>query len=129
MPFVDYYSLITWKTIAICIFGTEAVSAKFVMKTDDDVFARVDEILASLDRINVNSGRLLYGLINLDSCPHRNPDSKWYISSEEWPEDTYPPWAHGREEEAQKWRPKDLQARRCCYGNLDLGYEEEWLGS
>lgn len=21
MPFVDYYSLITWKTLAICIFG------------------------------------------------------------------------------------------------------------
>jgi len=21
MPFVDYYSLITWKTVAICLFG------------------------------------------------------------------------------------------------------------
>lgn len=21
MPFVDYYSLITWKTVAICIYG------------------------------------------------------------------------------------------------------------
>ncbi|XP_022866606.1 beta-1,3-galactosyltransferase GALT1-like [Olea europaea var. sylvestris] len=81
MPFVDYYSLITWKTIAICIFGTEAVSAKFVMKTDDDAFVRVDEVLASLDRINVNRG-LLYGLINSDSRPHRNTDSKWYISPE-----------------------------------------------
>ncbi|KAL3511117.1 hypothetical protein ACH5RR_030518 [Cinchona calisaya] len=94
MPFVDYYSLITWKTLAICIFGTEVVSAKFVMKTDDDAFVRVDEILASLNRINT-SGGLLYGLINSDSHPHRNPDSKWYISPEEWPDDSYPPWAHG----------------------------------
>lgn len=94
MPFVDYYSLITWKTLAICIFGTEVVSAKFVMKTDDDAFVRVDEVLASLDRINVTSG-LLYGLINSDSHPHRNPDSKWFISNEEWSEDAYPPWAHG----------------------------------
>ncbi|KAL3501423.1 hypothetical protein ACH5RR_035872 [Cinchona calisaya] len=94
MPFVDYYSLITWKTLAICIFGTEVVSAKFVMKTDDDAFVRVDEILASLNRINVSHG-LLYGLINSDSHPHRNPDSKWYISPEEWPDDSYPPWAHG----------------------------------
>ncbi|KAF8390182.1 hypothetical protein HHK36_024704 [Tetracentron sinense] len=92
MPFVDYYSLITWKTIAICIFGV--VSAKHVMKTDDDAFVRVDEVLASLNRINVTRG-LLYGRINSDSRPHRNPDSKWYISSEEWPEETYPPWAHG----------------------------------
>ncbi|GAB2280269.1 Beta-1,3-galactosyltransferase galt1 [Dionaea muscipula] len=94
MPFVDYYSLITWKTLAICIFGTDVVSAKFVMKTDDDAFVRVDEILASLKRVNVTRG-LLYGLINSESQPHRNTDSKWYISPEEWPEDSYPPWAHG----------------------------------
>ncbi|KAL6547103.1 Beta-1,3-galactosyltransferase galt1 [Orobanche minor] len=90
MPFVDYYSLITWKTIAICIFGTEIVSAKFIMKTDDDAFVRVDEILNSLKRTNRTHG-LLYGLINSDSQPHRSLDSKWY----EWPHDNYPPWAHG----------------------------------
>nr|XP_027120546.1 beta-1,3-galactosyltransferase GALT1-like [Coffea arabica] len=73
---------------------TQVVSAKFVMKTDDDAFVRVDEILASLNRINVSCG-LLYGLINSDSHPHRSPDSKWYISPEEWPDDSYPPWAHG----------------------------------
>ncbi|GFZ00155.1 galactosyltransferase1 [Actinidia rufa] len=94
MPFVDYYSLITWKTVAICIFGTEVASAKYVMKTDDDSFVRVDEVLASLTRINASRG-LLYGLINSDSQPHRNPDSKWYISQEEWADDKYPPWAHG----------------------------------
>lgn len=94
MPFVDYYSIITWKTIAICIFGTQVVSAKYVMKTDDDAFVRVDEVLHSLNRINVTRG-LLYGLINSDSQPHRNPDSKWYITPEEWPEENYPPWAHG----------------------------------
>ncbi|KAK9276007.1 hypothetical protein L1049_005538 [Liquidambar formosana] len=94
MPFVDYYNIITWKTLAICIFGTEVVSAKFVMKTDDDAFVRVDEVLTLLNRINVTRG-LLFGLINSDSRPHRNPDSKWYISPEEWPEETYPPWAHG----------------------------------
>nr|GEW55342.1 beta-1,3-galactosyltransferase GALT1 [Tanacetum cinerariifolium] len=94
MPFVDYYSLISWKTIAICVFGTEVISAKYLMKTDDDAFVRVDEVLASLNRVNVSHG-LLYGLINSDSQPHRNPDSKWYISPQEWPEERYPPWAHG----------------------------------
>ncbi|CAI0448009.1 unnamed protein product [Linum tenue] len=94
MPFVDYYNLITWKTLGICIFGTQVASAKYVMKTDDDAFVRVDEILSALKRIKVNQG-LLYGLINSDSQPHRNPDSKWYISSEEWAENKYPPWAHG----------------------------------
>lgn len=51
------------------------------MKTDDDAFVRVDEVLASLNRANVTQG-LLYGLINADARPHRSPDSKWYISPE-----------------------------------------------
>lgn len=51
------------------------------MKTDDDAFVRIDEVLGSLHRINVSHG-LLYGLINSDSQPHRNTDSKWYISPE-----------------------------------------------
>ncbi|GMI99237.1 galactosyltransferase1 [Hibiscus trionum] len=94
MPFVDYYDLITWKTVAICIFGTEVVSANYVMKTDDDAFVRIDEVLATISKENVRNG-LLYGLINYDAQPHRNADSKWYISPEEYPERTYPPWAHG----------------------------------
>lgn len=94
LPFVDYYSLITWKTLAICIYGTGAVSAKYLMKTDDDAFVRVDEIHSSVKQLNVSHG-LLYGRINSDSGPHRNPESKWYISPEEWPEEKYPPWAHG----------------------------------
>lgn len=60
---------------------TEVVSAKFVMKTDDDAFVRVDEILSSMERVNTTRG-LLYGLINADSQPHRSPDSKWFISPE-----------------------------------------------
>ncbi|KAG8076366.1 hypothetical protein GUJ93_ZPchr0006g45695, partial [Zizania palustris] len=94
MPFVDYYSLILWKTIAICIYGTNVLSAKYVMKTDDDAFVRVDEVLSSLDRVNISHG-LLYGRVNSDSQPHRDPYSKWYITPEEWPEENYPPWAHG----------------------------------
>lgn len=51
------------------------------MKTDDDAFVRVDEVLASIRGINVTDG-LLYGLIDSDSRPDRNTDSKWYISPE-----------------------------------------------
>jgi len=81
LPFVDYYSLITWKTLAICIYGTSAVFAKYVMKTDDDAFVRVDEIRSTIKQLNVSNG-LLYGRIDSDSSPHRNPESKWYISQE-----------------------------------------------
>lgn len=94
MPFLDYYSVITWKTLAICIFGTQVVSAKYVMKADDDTFVRVDKVIASLEKANVTHG-LLYGLINYDARPQRSVFSKWFITREEWPEDTYPTLAHG----------------------------------
>ncbi|KAB2040264.1 hypothetical protein ES319_D02G071000v1 [Gossypium barbadense] len=93
MPFVDYYSLISLKTIAICIMGTKILPAKYIMKTDDDAFVRIDEVLSSLKEKPSNG--LLYGLIEFDSSPHREKGSKWYISDEEWPHSSYPPWAHG----------------------------------
>lgn len=93
MPFVDYYSVISLKTIAICIFGTKVLPAKYIMKTDDDAFVRIDEVLSSLK--SKEKKGLVYGLIAFDSEPHREKDSKWYISEKEWPYLTYPPWAHG----------------------------------
>lgn len=93
MPFVDYYSLITLKTVAICIFGTKILPAKYIMKTDDDAFVRIDEVLSGVKSRPATG--LLYGLISFDSSPHRDKDSKWHISEEEWPNATYPPWAHG----------------------------------
>lgn len=94
MPFVDYYNLITLKTLAICIFGTEIIQPKYIMKTDDDTFVRVDEVLSVLNKTKKSRG-LLYGLIEFDSQPHRDPNDKWYISTEEWPPPSYPPWALG----------------------------------
>lgn len=116
MPFVDYYSLISLKTIAICIFGvsfnfitcriscktvcllspsmmlktefycifhesqTNVLPAKYLMKTDDDAFVRIDEVLSSLKGKKTKG--LVYGLIAFTSEPDRDKDSKWYISDE-----------------------------------------------
>lgn len=102
---------------------TKILPAKYIMKTDDDAFVRIDEVLSSLKGKAANG--LLYGLISFESAPHRDKDSKWYISTEvsiliktsllyewyfalwldfdilfihvfkEWPHASYPPWAHG----------------------------------
>lgn len=50
------------------------------MKTDDDAFVRIDEVLVNLK--GKPSNGLLYGLISFDSAPHRDKDSKWHISAE-----------------------------------------------
>lgn len=94
MPFVDYYNLITLKTIAICIFGTEIIQPKYIMKTDDDTFVRVDEVLSVIHKSKKSKG-LLCGSIEFKSQPHRDSNDKWYVSEEEWPHSSYPPWAHG----------------------------------
>ncbi|RRT84559.1 hypothetical protein B296_00011530 [Ensete ventricosum] len=110
------YDVVRTGAVAVRFFVglTNVVSAKYIMKTDDDAFVRVDEVLTSLTAINIMRG-LLYGRINSDSQPHRNVESKWYISPKvkffllcvpisshplltfmkEWPDEKYPPWAHG----------------------------------
>jgi hypothetical protein len=52
--------------------------AKYIMKTDDDAFVRIDEVISSLKKRDPHG--LLYGLISYQSSPHRNKDSKWFIS-------------------------------------------------
>lgn len=50
------------------------------MKTDDDAFVRIDELLSSLKE--KPSSALLYGLISFDSSPDREQGSKWFIRKE-----------------------------------------------
>lgn len=59
---------------------TKILPAKYIMKTDDDAFVRIDEVLANLKR-NASKA-LLYGQISFESSPHRDEDSKWFISPE-----------------------------------------------
>lgn len=58
---------------------TKILPAKYIMKTDDDAFVRIDEVLTSLKEKPSNG--LLHGRISYDSSPHRDKDSKWYISN------------------------------------------------
>ncbi|CAN4095869.1 unnamed protein product [Withania somnifera] len=72
LPFVDYYSLLALKTIAILHYGR-----------------------ASIQPQGKDPNGLLYGGISFESAPHRDKENKWYISPEEYPPSSYPPWAHG----------------------------------
>jgi len=67
----------------VAILQTKIVPAKYIMKTDDDAFVRIDEVISSLKKSN--SHGLLYGLISFQSSPHRDKDSKWFISRKVFP--------------------------------------------
>uniref|UniRef100_A0A5B6YLR8 Putative beta-1,3-galactosyltransferase 19 n=1 Tax=Davidia involucrata TaxID=16924 RepID=A0A5B6YLR8_DAVIN len=90
--YMDNYDLVVLKTVAICEYGVRTVSAKYIMKGDDDTFVRVDAVIKEAEKIP--DGRSLYiGNINYYHKPLRY--GKWAVTYEEWPEEDYPPYANG----------------------------------
>ncbi|XP_077225263.1 hydroxyproline O-galactosyltransferase GALT6-like [Tasmannia lanceolata] len=92
VPYMDSYDLVVLKTVAICEYGVRTVSAKYIMKGDDDTFVRVDSVIKEVKK--VPSGKSLYvGNMNYYHKPLRY--GKWAVTYEEWPEEDYPPYANG----------------------------------
>ncbi|PPR91087.1 hypothetical protein GOBAR_AA29591 [Gossypium barbadense] len=92
VPYMDNYDLVVLKTVSICEYGARTVSAKFIMKCDDDTFVRVDAVMNEAKK--VNGDRSFYiGNINYYHKPLRF--GKWAVTYEEWPEEKYPPNADG----------------------------------
>lgn len=58
---------------------TKIHPAKYIMKTDDDAFVRIDEVISSLKGKPTKG--LLYGLISFESSPDRDKGSKWFIDN------------------------------------------------
>ncbi|KAI3853426.1 hypothetical protein MKX03_017742 [Papaver bracteatum] len=92
VPFMDSYDLVVLKTVAICEYGVREVSAKYVMKCDDDTFVRVDAVLKEAKKVPENKS-LYVGNMNYYHKPLR--DGKWAVTYEEWPEEAYPAYANG----------------------------------
>jgi hypothetical protein len=64
------------------LFGqTKGVKAKYMMKTDDDTFVRVDAVLSAIRKTN-HTRSLLLGYIEFTSEPNRDTESKWYVDYE-----------------------------------------------
>ncbi|GJN09968.1 hypothetical protein PR202_ga28025 [Eleusine coracana subsp. coracana] len=79
VPFLDNYDLVVLKTLAICDYGVHVVSAKYIMKCDDDNFVRLDSVVTEIKK--VPSGRSLYlGNINFYHRPLRQ--GKWAVGYE-----------------------------------------------
>ncbi|OVA13458.1 Galectin [Macleaya cordata] len=92
VPFMDSYDLVVLKTVAICEYGVRVVSAKYVMKCDDDTFVRVDAVIKEAKKVPEDKS-LYVGNMNYYHRPLR--EGKWAVTYEEWPEEEYPPYANG----------------------------------
>lgn len=56
------------------------LKTKYVMKTDDDTFVRVDAVLSSIVESRHNYS-LLLGNVAFNATPERDPTNKWFINT------------------------------------------------
>ncbi|XP_017290719.1 beta-1,3-galactosyltransferase 1 [Kryptolebias marmoratus] len=94
VDFMDSYQNLTLKTLMMMKWlGAHCSNASFAMKVDADIFVNVFHLR---DRLRT-SPRLgfITGSVIRDGRPRRDPWSKWYLSKELYPEDSFPPYVSG----------------------------------
>ncbi|XP_045210112.2 beta-1,3-galactosyltransferase 1-like [Mercenaria mercenaria] len=95
--FIDSYMNLTYKTImGFKWAATKCAHALFVMKTDDDMFVNIPNVL------KITKGPLsgilqsaIAGSCNQKAKPIRNRKSKWYASVDSYPQQFYPGFCSG----------------------------------
>ncbi|XP_023125219.2 beta-1,3-galactosyltransferase 1 [Amphiprion ocellaris] len=94
MNFVDSYHNLTIKTVLMMRWlATHCPAASYAMKVDADIFVNVFQLL---DRLRSSPRRgFITGSVIRDGRPRRDPSSKWYLSEELYPEDSFPPYVSG----------------------------------
>ncbi|CAG5122722.1 unnamed protein product [Candidula unifasciata] len=93
--FQDSYRNLTLKTVT-CMrwLATRCPDAKYFLKTDDDVWVDVDNLLATLKQFS-NQLRTSLGGVCRSVVVIRDTLSKWYASKDEFPADSYEPYCSG----------------------------------
>ncbi|XP_069593375.1 beta-1,3-galactosyltransferase 2-like [Ranitomeya imitator] len=95
--YLDTYANLTMKVLmGLNWITTYCPHALYVMKTDSDMFVNTENLVNKLLQPN-HPPRTNYftGFLMLNGSPIRNLDSKWYVSPDEYPEETYPSFCSG----------------------------------
>ncbi|XP_051278332.1 beta-1,3-galactosyltransferase 2 [Dicentrarchus labrax] len=94
MDFQDSYQNLTLKTLMMMNWlATHCPNASYAMKVDADIFVNVFYLLSQL-RSSPRQG-FITGSVIRDGIPRRDSNSKWHLSEEQYPEDTFPPYVSG----------------------------------
>uniref|UniRef100_A0A182NJU5 Hexosyltransferase n=1 Tax=Anopheles dirus TaxID=7168 RepID=A0A182NJU5_9DIPT len=93
--FVDAYRNMTYKHVmALKWFVYHCPGARYVLKTDDDVFINTPVLYSALERVQPQRSLLLCQLVTKLSVK-RTHRSKWFVSWREYPAAYYPPHCPG----------------------------------
>eukprot|EP01112_Ceratiomyxa_fruticulosa_P023192 TRINITY_DN8771_c0_g1_i1.p1 TRINITY_DN8771_c0_g1~~TRINITY_DN8771_c0_g1_i1.p1 ORF type:complete len:332 (+),score=22.15 TRINITY_DN8771_c0_g1_i1:116-1111(+) len=93
LPIEDVYRNLTLKTRLAFEHAASHYEFAFFGKVDDDVLLCLDSIEYFLEKFEPNIS--LYFGIMYEAVPIRDPENKWYVSVEEYPDDIYPMYSVG----------------------------------
>ncbi|KAL9972802.1 hypothetical protein ACROYT_G019179 [Oculina patagonica] len=95
--FIDSYRNLTRKMVLGIEWAAKNCQAKYVMKADEDSFINILELVQWLKEYQrMQAHKPLYmGAALIDKGPYREKDSQFYVSEEEYPKPTYPPYVSG----------------------------------
>ena len=98
----DNYYLLPLKILRILkwfknTFPHSEFRPEFLMKMDHDVFLNLPNVVRHLKSKSIRNSRSDYigGSVSIGSPVTRDETHKWYISYEEWKEETLPPYVLG----------------------------------
>ncbi|XP_015610487.1 beta-1,3-galactosyltransferase 1 isoform X2 [Cephus cinctus] len=93
--FQDTYNNLTLKSVMMLKWvNSNCENAKYLMKTDDDMFVNVPTLLKTL-RARVQSTGTLLGSLICNAKPIQDPKNKWYTPKYMYAERTYPNYLSG----------------------------------
>lgn len=92
LPFLDTYYNLTIKTSHLLRLP-ESQGCPLLVKCDDDVYIHSKNFLALLPGLPTE--KLYAGHILISNSPIREWTSKWYLSLDDYPGDSFPPYAEG----------------------------------
>ncbi|XP_036451917.1 beta-1,3-galactosyltransferase 2-like [Colossoma macropomum] len=95
--YIDTYYNLTIKTLmGMHWIATYCPGASYVTKTDSDMFVNTEYLIQKLLNPNLPQKRKYFtGYLLRGEPPHRNKDSKWYMSPELYPDHVYPTFCSG----------------------------------
>lgn len=93
--FYDSYSNLTLKTISTLEWMDKyCFNAKFLLKTDDDMFINIPRLLLFIDK-HYNDKNIIYGRLAKKWQPIRNKKSKYYVSQGQFKPQHFPDFTTG----------------------------------
>ncbi|XP_046356393.2 beta-1,3-galactosyltransferase 1-like [Haliotis rufescens] len=92
--FIDSYQNLSIKSVAVLRWvSTYCREAKYVLKSDDDMFIHIPNLINLLMKEKYE--RTILGCLVNGAAPIQDPNSKWYTPTSDFPMSTYPDYTSG----------------------------------